>query len=104
MVAGGVLGGSGGWAHVKSGCVFPIRPKFLTDAVSFIGESMYWIGDHNMDHAIRGADRGLLWLHILFFMCVSLLPFSISVLNAFRQAQVAPRLWLTVTDRAPPAT
>src|SRR6516162_8927805 len=43
-----------------------------------------------MYHAIRRADRVLLWLNILFFMCVSLLPFSTSVLNAFRQTQVAP--------------
>ena len=32
----------------------------------------------------------LLWLNILFFMFVSLLPFSTSFLNAFRQTQVAP--------------
>jgi len=32
----------------------------------------------------------LLWLNILFFLLVSLLPFSTSVLSAFRQTQVAP--------------
>ena len=32
----------------------------------------------------------LLWLTILFFMFVSMLPFSTNVLNAFRQTQVAP--------------
>ena len=43
-----------------------------------------------MYHAIRRADRTLLWLNIFFFMFVSLLPFSTSVLNAFSEAFIAP--------------
>jgi len=65
-------------------------PKFATYAVSFISLGIFWIGHHNMYHAIRRADRVLLWLNILFFMFVSLLPFSTSVLNAFSRTQVAP--------------
>ena len=70
--------------------LFKLWPKFLTYAVSFISLGVYWIGHHNMYHAIRRSDRVLLWLNILFFMFVSLLPFSTSFLNAFRQTQVAP--------------
>jgi uncharacterized membrane protein len=70
--------------------LWELWPKFLTYAVSFISLGVYWIGHHNMYHAIRRSDRVLLWLNILFFMFVSLLPFSTSVLNAFRQTQVAP--------------
>ena len=70
--------------------LWQLWPKVLTYAVSFLSLGVYWIGHHNMYHAIRRADRVLLWLNILFFMCVSLLPFSTSVLNAFRQTQVAP--------------
>jgi uncharacterized membrane protein len=65
-------------------------PKFFTYVVSFISLGVYWIGHHNMYHAIRRSDRMLLSLNILFFMFVSLLPFSTSLLNAFRQTQVAP--------------
>jgi uncharacterized membrane protein len=65
-------------------------PKFATYAVSFLSLGVYWIGHHNMYHAIRRADRVLLWLNILFFMFVSFLPFSTSVLNAFPQTQIAP--------------
>jgi uncharacterized membrane protein len=46
-----------------------------------------------MYHAVRRADRTLLWLNIAFFMFVSLLPFSTSVLNAFPRALVAPFLF-----------
>jgi uncharacterized membrane protein len=65
-------------------------PKFVTYAVSFLSLGVYWVGHHNMYHAIRRSDRVLLWLNIVFFMFVSLLPFATSLVNAFRQTQLAP--------------
>jgi len=70
--------------------LYHLWPKFFSYVVSFIGLGFYWIAHHNMYYAIRGSDRVLLWLNILFFMFVSLLPFSTSFLNAFRQSQIAP--------------
>lgn len=70
-----------------------LLPKFATYAVSFISLGVYWVGHHNMYHAIRRADRTLLWLNILFFLFVSLLPFTTSVLNAFPMTQVAPQIF-----------
>jgi uncharacterized membrane protein len=61
--------------------LWELWPKFVTYAVSFLSLGVYWIGHHNMYHAIRRSDCVLLWLNILFFMFVSLLPFSTSVLN-----------------------
>jgi len=65
-------------------------PVFATYAVSFLSLGVFWIGHHNMYHAVRRSDRTLLWLSILFFMFVSSLPFTTSVLNAFPKTQVAP--------------
>ncbi len=65
-------------------------PVFATYAVSFLSLGVFWIGHHNMYHAVRRSDRTLLWLSILFFMFVSSLPFTTSVLNAFPRTQVAP--------------
>ena len=65
-------------------------PAFVTYVVSFISLGMFWIGHHNMYYAVRRADRVLLWLNIAFFLFVSFLPFSTSVLNAFRETQIAP--------------
>jgi uncharacterized membrane protein len=65
-------------------------PKFASYLVAFISLGFFWVGHHVMYHAIWRADRILLWLNIFFFMFVSLLPFSTSVLNAFPQAFVAP--------------
>jgi uncharacterized membrane protein len=65
-------------------------PKFVSYLVTFVSLGVFWVGHHIMYHAIRRADRTLLWLNIFFFMFVSLLPFSTSVLNAFPQAFIAP--------------
>lgn len=70
--------------------LFHLWPKFLTYVVSFVSLGVYWVGHHNMYHCVRRADRTLLWLNILFFLFVSFLPFSTSVLNAFPQTQIAP--------------
>jgi uncharacterized membrane protein len=68
-------------------------PKFVSYLVAFVSLGVFWIAHHMMYHAIRRADRTLLWLNIAFFMCVSLLPFSTSVLNAFPRALIAPFLF-----------
>jgi len=65
-------------------------PKFVSYLVTFISLGFFWVGHHIMYHAILRADRTLLWLNIFFFMFVSLLPFSTSVLNAFPRAFIAP--------------
>jgi len=65
-------------------------PKFVSYLVTFVSLGFFWVGHHIMYHAIRRADRTLLWLNIFFFMFVSLLPFSTSVLNAFSEAFIAP--------------
>lgn len=70
--------------------LFEMWPKFLSYAVSFIGLGIYWVAHHYMYHSIRHSDRTLLWLNILFFMFVSLLPFSASLINSFGQTQIAP--------------
>ena len=70
-------------------------PKFVSYLVTFVSLGFFWVGHHIMYHAIRRADRTLLWLNIVFFMFVSLLPFSTSVLNAFPQAFIAPFIFGT---------
>jgi uncharacterized membrane protein len=65
-------------------------PKFVSYLVAFVSLGVFWVVHHIMYHAVHRADRALLWLNIVFFMFVSLLPFSTSVLNAFPRALIAP--------------
>lgn len=73
--------------------IVALWPKFLTYVVAFVSLGVFWIAHHIMYHAVRRADRTLLWLNIAFFMLVSLLPFSTSVLNAFSRSLIAPFLF-----------
>jgi uncharacterized membrane protein len=68
-------------------------PKFVSYLVAFLSLGVFWVGHHIMYHAVRRGDRTLLWLNIVFFMFVSLLPFSTSILNAFSRALIAPFLF-----------
>jgi uncharacterized membrane protein len=70
--------------------LFALWPKFASYFVAFVSLGFFWVGHHLMYHAIRRADRTILWLNIFFFMFVSLLPFSTSLLNAFSEAFIAP--------------
>lgn len=73
--------------------LFALWPKFVSYLVAFVSLGVFWVCHHTMYHAVRRADRPLLWLNIAFFMFVSLLPFSTSVLNAFPHSLVAPFLF-----------
>lgn len=57
------------WAHV------------LGYVLSFVLIAIYWILHHHMFHYIRRADRGLLWLNLLFLMSVAFLPFPTDLLS-----------------------
>jgi uncharacterized membrane protein len=72
--------------------LFDLWPKFVSYLVAFISLGVFWIAHHIMYHAVRRADRTLLWLNIVFFMFVSVMPFSTSLLNSFPAALIAPFL------------
>ena len=73
--------------------IYAMWPQFFSYAVSFIGLGIYWVAHHYMYHTIRRSDTVLLWLNILFFMFISLIPFSTSLLNKYSETQIAPLLY-----------
>jgi len=70
-----------------------LASHFLSFALSFVILGILWIGHHNQMHYIRKADRGFLWLNIVFFMFISLVPFSASVLAAASGLRLASVLY-----------
>lgn len=64
-------------------------PKYLAYAMSFIIVGVYWVGHHAQFRFIQYADRTLLWINILFFMCVAFVPFSAALIGEYRHEQVA---------------
>ncbi len=72
------------WAEVVR-----LGPSLLSFIVSFLVLGVYWVGHHSQFQYIRRADQTLLWLNILFLMCVSLVPFSAGMLGRHGEQQLA---------------
>ncbi len=58
------------------GEILRVWPKVGAFVVSFLVLGIYWMGHHTQFHFMSGVNRVVLWLNILFFMFVSLIPFT----------------------------
>ena len=72
--------------------ILALWPALITYAVAFIGIGVYWILHHMVFHAVRVVDGILVWLNILFFLFMTVLPFSVQLVDQFPRAQVTPVL------------
>jgi uncharacterized membrane protein len=68
---------------VVGSALLHLWPKLVSYMIAFLSLGVFWVGHHNMYHGVRRADRTLLWLNIFFFMLVSFVPFSTSLLSAY---------------------
>lgn len=66
-----------------------LAPNFFSYFITFIILGVFWVGHHNQYFYIRRADRTLLWINILFMMCVALLPFSAGVFSRYGQENLS---------------
>lgn len=69
-----------------------VWPKLVAFIVSFLVLGIYWVGHHTQFHFMKGVNRNVLWLNILFFMFVCLVPFSTRVVGHYGTQGIA--LWL----------
>lgn len=58
-----------------------LGPRYFSFAISFLVVGSYWWGHHRMFRVIRRYDETLLWLNILFLLCVAFIPFASAVLG-----------------------
>jgi uncharacterized membrane protein len=72
--------------------IWAMWPAFLTYSVAFIGIGVYWILHHMLFHVVRVVDGILVWLNIVFFLFISVLPFSVQLVDQFPRAPVTPVL------------
>jgi uncharacterized membrane protein len=66
-----------------------LGPKFLTWGVSFLTVGIFWVGQQTQLNHLARSDRDLSWLHLVFLLAVSLLPFSTSLMGEFIEYRLA---------------
>jgi uncharacterized membrane protein len=60
-----------------------LAPNALTYLLSFITLGIFWVGQHPQLNRIKNSDRNLTWIHLVFLLMVTLVPFSTKLLAAF---------------------
>ena len=71
-------------------------PRFGTFVVSFVVLGVFWFAHHQTFHFVVRVNRTLVWLSILFFLGVALIPFVASVLGANYDNPIALTLYGSV--------
>lgn len=62
-------------------------PKFESYVISFAVLCVFWLGHHRLMHRLRHVDQWFLWLNLLFVMCITLVPFTTSLMGAYRDLE-----------------
>jgi uncharacterized membrane protein len=92
------LPAGGLWSYLPE-----LLPVMASNFITFIVLGIYWVGHHNMFKHIKRHDRVLMWLNILFLMCIAMMPFFarlISVYGSDTAALVLYAFWLVLTGIA----
>ena len=74
-----------------SGRLIEIWPSYLGYVISFLQIGVIWANHHNRFRYIVRSDHTLLFLNILFLMCVAFIPFPTAVLSEFFEGTAAER-------------
>ena len=66
-----------------------LSPRLLIFLMSVMTLGIFWVGQQTQLNHFARADRNLAWIHIAFLCCVSLTPFSTSLLAQFIHYEIA---------------
>jgi uncharacterized membrane protein len=89
----GALANRAVWEHVLR----PLWPHLLTYLMSFLTLGVFWVGQQTQLHHMRGSNRDLSWIHLVFLLCVALMPFSTMLVADYITAQLAIVVyWLNI--------
>ena len=66
-------------------------PSYLGYAISFLQIGVIWANHHNRFRFIERSDHGLLFLNIVFLMCVAFIPFPTALLAEYLEGSATER-------------
>jgi uncharacterized membrane protein len=78
---------------LSSAFLLEVWPSIVVFVISFVLTGLYWAGHRDMFNLVRGVDRGLIWLNILYMLPVALVPAAAALLGAYSRDPVALRLY-----------
>jgi TMEM175 potassium channel family protein len=56
-------------------------PQFLSFVLTFLVVGVFWMGHHRIFRFVARLDQRLIWLNLLFLMCIAFLPYPTAVLG-----------------------
>lgn len=62
---------------------------FAAYVLSFMLVGVYWLTHHGLFHHIRRGDLTLIWLNLIFLMCVAFVPFPTALLVEYPDDRMA---------------
>ncbi|HQT64207.1 MAG: hypothetical protein B7Z75_09000 [Acidocella sp. 20-57-95] len=78
--------------HNNAGLADALRdiiPQIIVFFMSFITLGIFWVGQQTQLNNLTSSDRDLTWLHLLFLVFVTLVPFSTDLMGSFIQYRLA---------------
>src|SRR5690242_16397544 len=74
-----------------------LLPALVTYFLSFLTLGIFWVGQQTQLSRAERADRNYTWIHLIFLLSVTLVPFSTQLLARFHWSRVALLLyWLNI--------
>lgn len=70
-----------------------LLPIVISYVITFVNLGIYWVGQQIQFHFIERSDRAFSWIHVLFLMLVSVLPFSSALLGHYPSDQIVSILY-----------
>jgi uncharacterized membrane protein len=66
-----------------------LLPKYIGFVVSFMVVGRFWVGHHAVMGLLKGLDRRLVWINLLFLMVIAFMPFPTAVFSDYNGLRVA---------------
>ena len=74
-----------------------LAPNLLTYLMSFLTLGIFWVGQQSQLEQIERSDRDLTWIHLVFLLAVTLIPFSTALLSEYVEYRSALAVyWLNL--------
>lgn len=72
-------------------------PALVTYFMSFLTLGIFWVGQQTQLSRAERADRNYTWIHLIFLLSVTLVPFTTQLLARFHWSRVAlVAYWLNI--------